>query len=197
MIVMISNHDLDAAEEELGLPCEQIFTPESRHQPYRPKGRFCMDNGAFSNWNETSFTSLLERELPRLSLCRFVCVPDVVGSARRTLEVFDLWECKLSGWPLAFVCQDGQEDLPIPWGQIDALFIGGTSDWKLGPHARHCIATAKLMGKWCHVGRVNTPGRFEYFNGLGADSIDGSGLSRYSHMREAVYRSHQAPTLKL
>lgn len=57
------------------------------------------------------------------------------------------------------------------------------------------IKTAQVIGKWCHVGRVNTPGRFEYFKDLGADSCDGTGLSRYSHMREKIYRNATEPTL--
>ena len=30
------------------------------------------------------------------------------------------------------------------------------------------------------------PARFDHFEKLGADSIDGSGLARYTHMREAI-----------
>jgi len=195
MIVMISNHDLDECEKELGTRCEQIFTPESRHATKRPECDFCIDNGAFIRFDVVSFFSLLERERPRRDLCRFVAVPDVVGSARRTLEVFDDWKLKLTGWSLAFVCQDGQENLPIPWKEIAAIFIGGTTDWKLSHHASSCIKAAKAIGKWVHVGRVNTPGRFEYFESLGADSIDGTGLSRYTHMREAIARNYAEPKL--
>lgn len=197
MIAMISNHDLDEAEAELGAPCEQIFTPESRHQAKRPGGYFCIDNGAYSNWEPQSFMSLLQRELPRVKLCRFVAVPDVVGSARRTLECFHQWKGDLSKWPLAYVCQDGQQDSPIPWDEIEAIFIGGTTQFKLSEHAAQCIQAANIIGKWVHVGRVNTPARFEYFEKLGADSIDGTGLSRYSHMREAIYLSCTEPKLPL
>ena len=119
------------------------------------------------------------------------------ASARRTLEVFDEWKQRLADWPLALVCQDGQEHLPIPWKAIAAVFIGGSTEWKMGPHAMTCIKAAKAIGKWVHVGRVNTPGRFEYFEKLGADSLDGTGLSRYSHMREAVHRENTAPQLAL
>lgn len=195
VIAMISNCDLDKAEGELGAKCEQIFTPESRHQPYREDGAFCIDNGAYSNFSKTSFMSLLDRESKRRELCRFVAVPDVVGSARRTLEAFAVWSEILKGWPLAFVCQDGQEELPIPWGKIKAIFIGGTTAWKMGPHAAACVKAAAVMGCWVHAGRVNTPGRFEYFEQLGADSLDGTGLSRFSWMREEIYRNAQAPKL--
>ena len=38
---------------------------------------------------------------------------------------------------------------------------------------------------WVHVGRVNEPRRVQNWLGL-ADSIDGSGMSRFDHMLEAV-----------
>jgi len=197
MIVMISNHDLETAEHELGLSCEQIMTPESRHQPKRPDAPFCIDNGAFSSFVPGSFLSLLERELPRLRLCRFVAVPDVVGSARRTLEVFEEWKDRLAPWPLAFVCQDGQEDLPIPWRKIAAIFIGGSTKWKLSQPAGACIKAAQAIGKWVHVGRVNTPCRLAHFERLGVDSIDGSGLSRFQDSRERIKRNREIPELRL
>jgi hypothetical protein len=42
-----------------------------------------------------------------------------------------------------------------------------------------------MMGKWVHVGRVNTAKRVRDWVGL-ADSIDGSGISRFDHMLEDV-----------
>jgi hypothetical protein len=193
MILMISNHDLDEAEADSGMPCEQILSPHGRHQLKRENGGFCIDNGAFAKFSAVSFMSLLEREESRIKQCRFVAAPDVVGSARRTCEVFDKWYGQLAGWPIAFVCQDGQESLPIPWDLIAAIFIGGSTEWKMGEHARHCIHAAKVIGKWVHVGRVNTHGRVEYFKNLGADSVDGTGLSRFKDNREKIFAS-QAQT---
>jgi hypothetical protein len=78
---------------------------------------------------------------------------------------------------------------------IKAIFIGGSTDWKLSQHAVAIIKAAKALGKWAHVGRVNTPARFEYFEKLGADSIDGTGLSRYSWMRERIWSAYNKPNL--
>lgn len=196
MIVLLdTSQDLDECAIELGCPVEQLLTPLTRYNPQKPQSMFAIDNGAFSNFSPVGFLSLLKREQPRRGLCRFLAVPDVVGSARRTLEVFDHWAPALQEWPLALVAQDGQEHHAISWDRIAAIFIGGSTDWKMGMHAAGCIKAAKAMGKWCHVGRVNTPGRFEYFEQLGADSIDGTGLSRYSWMREDIARNRQEPTL--
>lgn len=196
MIAMLdTSQDLETASKELGCAVEQLLTPLTRYTPQHPNSMFAIDNGAFSVFEPKNFLSLLKREHPRRGLCRFVAVPDVVGSARRTLEVFDHWAPALQEWTLALVVQDGQEHLPIPWDRIAAIFIGGSTDWKMGPHAAACIKACKAIGKWCHVGRVNTPGRFEYFENLGADSIDGTGLSRYSWMREAIHRNNIEPKL--
>lgn len=196
MIVMFdTSANLDVCEKEIGYPAEELFTPLTRFTPKRPEGRFAIDNGAFTRFDAKGFLSLLEREKPRRELCRFIAVPDVVGSARRTLESFHHWKNQLGQWPLALVCQDGQEALPIPWDEIDAVFIGGSTEWKLSRYAVECIKTAQLLGKWVHVGRVNTPTRFDRFEKLGVDSIDGSGISRFTYMREDIRDYQPNPQL--
>lgn len=194
MIAMLSS-DLEQSEQEIGCPVEQFLSPDKRFKRERLKCRFGIDNGAFSGFSAEKFLALLNHESGRLDLCRFVAVPDVISSAIRTRECFEFWKARLSGWPLAYVCQDGQENVGIPWDEIAAIFIGGSTDWKMGPFAKQCIKAAKVIGKWVHVGRVNTPGRFEYFDQLGADSIDGTGLSRYSWMRAAIYERHSQSDL--
>lgn len=196
MIVLLdTSQDLSVCEAELGVPVEQLLTPLTRYLPQKPEQEFAIDNGAFSGFDAAAFERLLAKHRGRQALCRFVALPDVVASARRTLEVFDHWCPRLEGWKKALVAQDGQESLPLPWHRIDAVFIGGSTEWKLGKHAADVIRAAKICGKWVHVGRVNTPGRFEYFEALGADSIDGTGLSRYSWMRESIYRAYHEPSL--
>ncbi len=81
------------------------------------------------------------------------------------------------GYRVAFVAQDGQESLPVPWDEFDALFIGGSTEWKLGPHAREIAAEAKRRGKWLHMGRVNSERRFKYAAAIGCDSADGTYLT--------------------
>lgn len=196
MIAMLDTSEgLDVAEKEIGCAVEQLLTPLTKFKLKRKGARYAIDNGAFSKFDAQAFMGLLEREVATMDLCRFVAVPDVVGSALRTLEVFERWTQRLHPWPLALVAQDGQENLPIPWEQIDAVFIGGSTEWKLSKHASAIIKTGIALGKWVHVGRVNTPGRYEYFEKLGADSIDGSGLSRFSWMREAIAADQAAPRL--
>lgn len=189
MIVMLDTpQDLDACSKELGCPVEQLFTPLTRRNPQQPEQMFAMDNGAFAKFEAKAFKTMLEKHEPRKDLCRFVAAPDVVGSARRTIECFRYWQPLISDWPLAFVAQDGQQDLDIPWNLCSAIFIGGSTEFKMSAHAAAIVKASVVMGKWCHIGRVNTPGRFEYFERLGASSCDGTGLARYSEMREKIFQ---------
>lgn len=187
MIALLDNgQDLDQCAIELGCEVGQLLTPLTRYRLRDPMRPWAIDNGAFAGFDREAFMALLDRESSNRERCLFVTVPDVVGSARRTLEVFEHWKDRFAGWRLALACQDGQEHLPIPWPDIEAIFIGGSTAWKASEHAAHIVKAAKLIGKWVHVGRVNHPARWNHFEKLGADSIDGTGISRYTHMRHAI-----------
>jgi hypothetical protein len=184
MIALLdTSHDLTVCERELGCPVGQLLTPLTGFRLQDPDKPFGIDNGSFKRFLKDRFLSLLARENERRHLCKFVAVPDVPFSARRTMEVFSYWFDRLEGWPLALVAQDGHEDIDIPWDLIKAIFIGGSDTWKDGRHAEGIIKAAKAMDVYTHVGRVNGVGRFLKFERLGVDSIDGSGIAQYSEMR--------------
>lgn len=146
-----------------------------------PEGvTWCMDNGAYSaKFDEGAWWRALVRHSDRAASCLFAVAPDVVGDAAATLERSRPWLPKIRelGYPAAFVAQDGQEHLPVPWDDFDVLFIGGTTDWKLGPAARGLVAKAKGRGMWVHMGRVNSERRYEYARAIGCDSCDGTYLT--------------------
>ena len=198
-----TSHDLAIASQELGCPTGQLFSPLNGFLPKDGMELCGIDNAGFKGFDARAFERKLERLAHVKHLCKFVAAPDVivigphgpVGDARRTLEVFEHWYPRICDWPIALVAQDGQEHLPLPWDLISAVFIGGSTKWKLSHHAAAIIKAAKAMDKWAHVGRVNTPGRFEYFEELGADSIDGTGLSQYTWMRKRIYEAATRPTL--
>jgi len=84
------------------------------------------------------------------------------------------------------VIQDGCNKNSVPWDEITAVFLGGTTKFKLSRQAWVICQDAKKRGKWVHVGRVNTPPRIAYFFGL-ADSVDGSSLAKYDiHLDKAL-----------
>ena len=80
------------------------------------------------------------------------------------------------GYPVALVAQDGLEELHIARPKVDALFIGGTTEWNLGEGARQIAAEAKRRGVWVHMGRVNSLRRMRYAESIGCDSADGTVL---------------------
>lgn len=191
MIALLdTGQDLTECAAEIGGPVGQLLTPLTRYRLRDTSLPWAIDNGAYSGLDIPALLALLNREEHHKDRCLFVTVPDIVGSARRTLELFAHWKLKLAGWKLALACQDGQEHLPLPWDEIDAVFIGGSTNWKCGPHAEHIVRAAKALEKWVHIGRVNHGERVNHFEKLGADSYDGTGIARYSHMREAIAARH-------
>jgi hypothetical protein len=184
-----------ACEDEIDVPVGQLLTPLTRYRLRDPSRPWAIDNGGFKRLDLAAFDALLKREAHHKNECLFVASPDIVGSAQRTLELFAHFLPRLEGWPVALVCQDGQESLPIPWADIAAVFIGGSTNWKCSHHVEQIIKAAKVFGKWVHVGRVNDPARWKHFEQLEVDSCDGTGLARYTHMRRAIATRHHQQAL--
>jgi hypothetical protein len=131
-------------------------------------------NGKFDPKKWIKF--MLEHER-HIGTCVGVTIPDKVGDALTTLRNFSKYYqiVRDLGYPVAFVTQDGITPEMTPWDCFDTLFIGGTTDHKLGWEAGDMIATAKHLGKWVHVGRVNSEKRIKQF--WFADSVDGTQFS--------------------
>lgn len=138
------------------------------------------DNRAYSGWDEDAFVRMLDH-LEGVPGCKFLAAPDVVADSEMTLERFRGWLPELAGrgLPLALVAQDGLKVDEVPWSDIAALFVGGSTLWKLGQEAELLVHAAKERGLWVHMGRVNTLGRIAYARALGCDSVDGSKWSRW------------------
>ncbi len=138
------------------------------------------DNGAFSGFDPRRFRRFLRR-LAGHPGCLFVVCPDVVLDARATLNLFGEWclEVRASGQPVAFVGQDGAEDGDLPWSDLDAWFVGGSTRWKLSQASADLCQEARARGKHIHMGRVNSRRRLRAAFDMGCHSVDGSGLSRF------------------
>ncbi len=178
MILLVSG--ATKALRELNRPdlLGSLLTPDNGNSA--PEGRFAADNAAFVGFDPAKFCRMLSRIAGKPN-CLWIACPDVVGNARETAELFYAWRpiIKSLGLPIALVLQDGQQHEGVPWNMVDALFIGGSTEFKLGPVAAQFAREAKRRGKWLHGGRVNTRQRFRYMAELGCDSVDGSGFSRF------------------
>jgi hypothetical protein len=148
--------------------------------PFASGYRWAADNDAFLAWSEKRFLWMLE-QIAEMPGCLFVASPDVVGDSIETLERFLVYAPRIreTGQPVALVAQDGIEDTEIPWDELAAIFIGGTSEFKMGPVAASVCREAKERGKWVHMGRVNSQQRIRYAKSIGCDSVDGGSFSTF------------------
>jgi hypothetical protein len=157
-----------------------IDTPgQGRYYHHCYNALWCADNGCFgSRWQANTWWRWLRANNNERANCLFATAPDVVGDAAATLELSRPWlpRIRALGYPVAFVAQDGIEQTEVPWDEFDCLFIGGTTEFKLGRVARDHAREAKARGKWLHCGRVNSGKRYRYSEAIGSDSADGTFL---------------------
>lgn len=156
-----------------------IVTPK-QHNPVPPDSLYCCDNGKFGKgWPgfEKWFAWLKKTvETYGPERCLFATAPDVVGDAVETLIQSSPWLTPMRelGVPVAYVAQDGCQDAPglIPWAEFDVLFVGGSTEFKLGSEA--LCREAIERGKRVHIGRVNSYKRMQWAKDCGAESCDGT-----------------------
>lgn len=190
--------------EWVGLPhMGFILTPNMGNRV--PAGvPWAADNGCYT----TKVAFDLDRYLRWLSdrreyadRCLFATAPDVVGNAIATWirggailpRIRDL------GFKAGYCAQDGIDPDTLEWDAFDALFVGGSTVFKLAPQTYDLAREAKARGKWVHMGRVNSGRRFrDAFLG-GYDSVDGTFLSfspRENLPRlQKWFRAFQQPSL--
>jgi hypothetical protein len=164
-----------------------LFTPRGGALTTHLDLPVALDNGAFLGFDPDAFRrhAAALATHPRLL---WVACPDVVADAAATRALFDAWAPELAAVPLAYVLQDGATMQTVPWDGIAAVFIGGSTAWKLGPEAADIVREAHFRGKWVHMGRVNTMRRLRIAYDLGCHSVDGSKLTRWSatHLPRAL-----------
>lgn len=128
--------------------------------------------------------------LPGWPGCLFVVVPDAVADHRATLRLWNQWWGTVrdltGGQPCAFVAQNGATPRNVPWDELDALFVGGDTEWKLSHYAARLTWEAHERGKWVHMGRVNSAKRIARALGTMCDSFDGTKWSRWSTAHRAT-----------
>lgn len=173
----------------------QLIVPASTRRNWG--GVFGLDNSAFVSFNERKFKNLQNRQVENKSRCKFVTCPDIVGSAKRTMEIWRHRDRFQHGFELSLVFQNGIEDMDIPWEDTPAVFIGGVDPWKESDACRDIVKTAKILGKHVHIGRVNQIKRFRYFHELGADTCDGSSIALHDYkLYDIINRfTDNSPTL--
>lgn len=167
---------LAMAQGEIGM----LTTPAEWRSPSNAKV-WAADNGCFGACypGDVGWVAWLRKHAGIAGRCLFATAPDVVGDAAATLarSAPHLAVIRALGYPAALVAQDGLEHLVVPWDDFDALFIGGSTEWKLSREAAGLAVEAKRRGKHLHMGRVNSRRRWSYAEHLGCDSVDGTFLA--------------------
>lgn len=171
-----------------------MLTPRIGQRPFVDQP-WAADNGRFNapqNYSDDKYLSWLA-SMP-VETCLFATAPDVVGDAAATLQLSRpmLGRIRQLGYRVAFVAQDGIETTDVPWSEFDCLFIGGTTEFKLGEVAAAYAAQAKGYGKWVHMGRVNSLRRMAYAESIGCDSADGTVLKHDPNRDVLGWQRHVA-----
>ena len=174
-------------------------------QSLRGHSLFAADNGCFvqsEKYSDEGYLAWLNK-LDRES-CLFAAAPDVVGDAEKTRDRSYpmLPKIRELGFKAAFVIQDGETPDQIRWDELDAIFIGGSTEWKLGPIAADIASEAKKRGKWIHMGRVNSFKRMRLAAAIGCDSVDGTYLAfepdnRKGKIEEWLQKLKEQPLLEM
>ena len=122
---------------------------------------FALDNDCFNDYNPDKIITMLKKYTSIANRCKFATVPDVVENAVKTTVLFDWWfhVYKRYGYTCAYVLQDGVTTNMIPYNRIGALFIGGSTEFKLSKYTAGIVKDAVDKGLWVHMGRVNSAAR--------------------------------------
>lgn len=147
--------------------------------------RWCYDNGAWvahttgQPFDEAAFLKGYDKVGRGAD---FAVLPDIVAGGMRSLDYSLTWRERLGEplCPLLLAVQDGMDvaDVEGLVGKHLGIFVGGSTEWKeatLPQWGR----LARATGAHLHVGRVNTARRIKLCAMAGADSIDGTSVTRF------------------
>ncbi len=175
-----------------------LLTPSNGNAEWWPGGtEWACDNDCFAGLDAPKYMRLLARVAKFRTRPLWIACPDVVADAGATWANFSIWQPLLASMdlPVALVLQDGLERfkwsarLPSTWNDLAAVFVGGSTEWKLSEHAARLTLEAHERGLLCHWGRINSRKRIRFLiheqqaGRCWADSIDGSGFSAFADVR--------------
>lgn len=157
------------------------------------EGPWAADSGRYNkpeSYTDEKYLAFLTRHQWAAERCLFATAPDVMGDAVATWELsVKMFEpIRSLGYPAALVAQDGLVLEGLDWDRFDALFVGGTTEYKLSPEARAACHEAKERGKWVHMGRVNSLRRMLIAKDFRCDSVDGTTIAYHPANQEKLVR---------
>lgn len=179
----------------------------SARGPLRPEGfRYALDNGAWTAFQrgETFDVPAFEKAIALLGPgADWIVLPDIVAGGLASLRFSLDWLGTLKARPALrgtrylLAVQNGMEqrDIAPLLGAGIGVFVGGDTPWKLGT-MRAWADLAHARGATCHIGRVNSARRIRLCAAAGADSFDGSGVSRFASALPPLDLARRQPDIE-
>jgi hypothetical protein len=153
---------------------------------------YALDNGAWTAFQQgTPFDEGLFMKAVDLlgENADWIVLPDIVAGGMKSLEYSLAWLDKLRGLPsrLLIAVQDGMkmEDVREVLNPAVGIFVGGTTAWK-EETAVMWGSVARRRNCYLHVGRVNSVRRIAICAAAGANSFDGSSVTRFASTLEPL-----------
>lgn len=152
-----------------------------------PKGRpYALDNGAWSAFQQgTEFDgNAFLRAVDKVGEhAEWIVLPDIVMGGQRSLDLSLSWLDRLAGLPtrLLIAVQNGMtvDDVRHYLNPSVGIFVGGDTQWK-ETTTQEWGSLARRRNCYLHVGRVNSQRRIRICAAAGADSFDGTSVTRFA-----------------
>lgn len=100
--------DMSGMDYRFGVMTSIANTAHIIHAGIKQGRWWALDNGMYTGaYDQDVFLEALDKLSPYREKCLFITCPDIVGDAVATIQRFHEMKGYLSGWPIAFVAQDG------------------------------------------------------------------------------------------
>jgi len=164
--------------------------------------KHCLDNGAWGAFQKGipfdcgRFEKLVDTAGLKAD---FIVLPDIVAGGGNSLAFSVSWLPRLNSYrSLLLPLQDGMDPKAVlailrAWPHV-GIFLGGTTEYKLATMHDWGVAAAAL-GRWYHVGRVNSRRRIRMAAACGATSFDGTSATRFSCTLPLLDAARRQPNL--
>ena len=164
--------------------------------------KHCLDNGAWGAFQKGipfdcgRFEKLVDTAGLKAD---FIVLPDIVAGGGNSLAFSVSWLPRLNSYrSLLLPVQDGMDPKAVlailrAWPHV-GIFLGGTTEYKLATMHDWGVAAAAL-GRWYHVGRVNSRRRIRMAAACGATSFDGTSATRFSCTLPLLDAARRQPNL--
>lgn len=144
---------------------------------------FMLDNGAWTAFQRgEKFDCVAFEKAVRIAgkIADNIVIPDIVEGGKDSLLFSITWMKFLEQYPVLIAVQDGihPDEVFEYLNKRVGIFVGGSTEWKLDT-ASQWGRLAKQIGCHLHIARVNTAKRIRLCKFVGADSFDGSGISKF------------------